>query len=71
MSWSKSVYSTMASEIAYDDDEQSMIVTWKNGRRTAYVGVPEDVADAVANAPSVGSMINDEIKPNYDYKNLS
>jgi hypothetical protein len=70
MSWSKSVYSTMATEIAYDDSSQSMIVTWRNGRRTAYTGVPEDVALAVSNAPSVGSMINEEIKPNYDYRNL-
>ena len=58
----------MASEIAYDSDTNELLVTWsKSGRVSAYQGVPEDVALRLANAPSVGQMINDEIKPNYQH----
>jgi KTSC domain len=68
MSWSQSVFSSMASEIAYDSDSNELLVTWaKSGKVSAYQGVPEDVALRLANAPSVGQMINDEIKPNYSH----
>ena len=58
----------MAQEIAYDDDAQEMIVTWNNGRQSAYADVPEDVALDVANAASVGQAINQMIKPNYSHR---
>jgi KTSC domain len=68
MSWSQSVFSSMASEIAYDSDTNELLVTWaRSGRVSAYQGVPEDVALRLANAPSVGQMINAEIKPNYSH----
>ena len=66
--WNKPVFSDMAQEIAYDPDNQEMIVTWKNGRRSAYQGVSEELAMQVALAPSVGQMINAEIKPNYGHR---
>ena len=66
MSWSQSVYSSMVSAVAYDSDSQEMLVTWaKSGKTSAYAGVPEDVAQACANAPSVGQFINSEIKNQY------
>jgi hypothetical protein len=68
MSWSRSVFSKMVQEIAYDDDAQEMIVTWNSGRTSIYSGVPEDVALSVANAPSVGQAMNQEIKPNYNHR---
>jgi hypothetical protein len=68
MSWSRSVFSTMVQEIAYDDSTQEMAVTWNNGRTSIYSDVPEDVALGVANAPSVGQAMNSEIKPNYDHR---
>jgi hypothetical protein len=68
MSWSQSVFSSMASEIAYDSDTNELLVTWaKSGRVSAYQGVPEDVALRLANAPSVGHMINAEIKPYFSH----
>lgn len=67
--WSKPVYSTMVSEVAYDDETQLMTITWKNGKRTVYEGVPEDKASELAGAPSVGQMINSEIKGKYNYRN--
>jgi KTSC domain len=64
MSWSQSVFSSVVSEVGYDSDTGELLVTWsKSGKVSAYQGVPEDVAQRLANAPSVGQMINDEIKP--------
>jgi len=67
-SWSRSVFSTMVQEIAYDSDSQEMSVTWNSGRTSVYSDVPEDVALGVANAPSVGQAMNQEIKPNYGHR---
>ena len=68
MSWSRSVFSSMVSEVGYDSDAKEMLVTWVKSRRTtAYEGVPEDVADACSRAPSVGQYINTQIKGFYPF----
>ena len=67
--WSKSVYSSNASEIAYREEGNEMIVTWNKGsRKSVYSGVPEELALQVANAPSVGSILNTEIKPYFPHR---
>lgn len=68
MSWSRNVFSSMVNEVAYDSDTSELIVTWNNGRKSAYAGVPESTAEALANAPSVGAMMNAEIKPYYQHR---
>ena len=68
MTWEKSVYSTMVQAIGYDADREEMIVTWKNGRQSAYSGVPEGVALECSTAASVGQFINSEIKPIYSHR---
>ncbi|MFZ3215649.1 MAG: KTSC domain-containing protein [Candidatus Acidiferrales bacterium] len=69
MSWSRTVFSSMVSEVGYDDQAQEMIVTWaKGGKTSAYAGVPEELADTCSRAPSVGSFINSEIKPFYSHR---
>ena len=68
MSWSKSVYSSHVETVGYDSDRQELLVTWQNGRVSAYEGVDEQTALQVANAPSVGQMIHGEIKPNYKHR---
>ena len=67
MSWTQSVFSSNVSEVAYDSDTNELLVTWRSGKVSAYQGVPEDVALKLANAPSVGQMINAEIKPYYSH----
>ena len=68
MSWSQFVLSSVVSEVGYDSDTGELLVTWsKSGKVSAYQGVPEDVAQRLANAPSVGQMINDEIKPYFSH----
>jgi hypothetical protein len=68
MAWERSVFSSMVESIGYDDTTQEMTVTWKNGRRSAYSGVPEDEALDIANAPSVGQAINQRIKNQYGHR---
>ena len=66
--WTKAVYSTMVSEIGWDQDTKDLLVTWSNGRQSAYADVPEDVAVSLSNAPSVGTMINSDVKPYYAHR---
>lgn len=71
MSWSQSVYSASGnvSKVGYDSDTGDMLVTWtKSGKISAYEGVPEDVASACANAPSVTTYIDEEIKNRYPHR---
>ena len=64
MSWSKTVYSSMASEVGWDSDTNEILITWvRSGRKSAYAGGDEGLALELANAPSVGGMINSQIKP--------
>ncbi len=62
MSWSKAVYSSHVTEVGYDEDTQELLVTWSNGRVSAYAGVPEATALELSNAPSVGGMLQSQIK---------
>ena len=66
--WSKSVYSSNVSNIGYDPDTKELVVTWSKGKRSIYSGVPEELAEQLVNAPSVGSMLNAEIKPYYAHR---
>lgn len=68
MSWSQSVFSSVATEVSYDSETQELSVTWKNGRVSIYEGVPESVARDLANAPSAGQALNQEIKPFYSHR---
>ncbi len=69
MSWTKNVFSSMVSEVGWDE-EAGLLITWNSGKRGAYAGVPEDVAVRLSNAPSVGTMLNTEIKGNYPFRYL-
>ena len=68
MSWSKSVFSSHVETVGYDSDKNEMTVTWKNGRVSAYEGVDEQTALQVANAPSIGQALHNDIKPNYAHR---
>lgn len=66
--WEQNVYSSNVSSIGYDDEAKELYVTWSNGKRSVYSGVPEELAKDVANAPSVGSILNTEVKPFYAHR---
>lgn len=68
MSWMQPVFSSQCTEVGFNSETGDLLVTWKNNKRSAYAGVGEDLALQVANAASVGQMLNSEIKPNYPHR---
>lgn len=66
--WTKNVFSSNVSEVGYDTETHDLIITWVRGKRSIYSGVPEELAEQLANAASVGSMLNAEIKPFYSHR---
>jgi hypothetical protein len=57
------VGSEALTEIAYDDEQSTLMVTFKNGRTYAYSGVPTQVYNELMQAPSKGHFIAERIKP--------
>jgi KTSC domain len=68
MTWKQNVFSSHVASVGYDEATNDLLVEWKNGKTSAYAGVPEDLAQQVANAPSVGQMIHGLIKNNYPHR---
>lgn len=68
MIWWRDVYSTMVSEVGYDDETQELMIRWKNGRVSAYQGVDEGTALRLSKAPSVGTAVNGEIKNRFPHR---
>lgn len=70
-SWQRDVFSSMVSSIGWEGDDAlsgTLTVKWaKGGKTSAYFGVPEDVAIQLSKSPSVGSMINSDIKGQYGH----
>ena len=68
MSWNQPVYSSHVTEVGYDSDAGELLVTWANGRVSAYAGVTEELAVQIANAPSVGQALNAQVKNVYSHR---
>ena len=68
MAWTRTVYSSNVQTVGYDEEAKELIITWTKGKRSIYSGVPEELAEQLANAPSVGSMLNTEIKNYYPHR---
>lgn len=67
--WWKDVFSSNVIQVGYDGQRKDLLVKWsKGGKTSAYHGVPEELALQLANAPSVGSMLNEEIKPFFSHR---
>ena len=66
--WETPVYSSNVSTVGYDTDSGELIVRWNSGKTSAYAGVPEELALELSKAPSVGQMLNSQIKPIYAHR---
>ena len=66
--WTKSVYSSNVQEVGYDPDTKELYITWTRGKQSIYSGVPEELAVDLSNAPSVGTMLNQEVKNYYPHR---
>ena len=56
---------------AYDPAEKQLRITFPNGMRYCYYGVPLEVAEDMAQAPSWGQFFLTEIKGKYRYLLMS
>jgi len=56
-----SVNSTAVDEVTYDENKKIMLVKFHNGRIYRYEGVPRAEYEALINAHSVGTYMNQEI----------
>lgn len=71
MSWMKPVFSSMVSEVGYDPDTNELLVKWaKSGKTSGYAGVPEDIANDLAQGriASVGQFLISDIKNQYAHR---
>lgn len=50
---------------AISHDGTSMTVTFRNGAKYRYKGVPKSLFHEALKAPSVGKYLHEQIKPNY------
>lgn len=65
------VFSTMVQSVGFKEKTNELFVRWNNGKLGVYKGVPLQVYEELRKAPSIGSMINSDIKRNYGYSPLS
>lgn len=70
MAWTQKVFSSMISEVGYDETREVLTLTFAKGGVYEYDGVSEGTAQALANAPSVGRMFLDEIKNSYEARRV-
>ena len=63
------VKSSNLSEVGYDEEEETLVVQFKNGSKYTYDDVPVSEYHALMGAPSVGKYFNTNIaKGGYSYK---
>ena len=64
----RKVFSSHVESIGYEDGE--LFVTYKSGKTAVYEKVPENVAEMVTGAASIGSALNAYIKDVYGFRYL-
>ena len=62
--------SSVIRKFEYDPAEHKLAVTFVTGRRYAYLGVPEKVAQDFRAAFSKGEFFNDAIRDHYPFERL-
>lgn len=69
ITWRDIALSSNVARVGYDDETNDLLVEWQRTHKiSAYSGVPQAVFEQTYRAPSVGSFIRDEIKPNYSHR---
>jgi hypothetical protein len=54
--------SSLIDRIVFDDEAETLTISFRNARRYIYQGVPRAIYDALAQASSAGRYFNDCIK---------
>lgn len=66
--WTLEVFSSNVTRIGYDPNYEEMEVTWTNGKTSVYSEVPEDLAEQISKAHSVGESLHSMIKGAYPHR---
>ena len=64
------VDSSNLDEVEYDDKTQTMRITFKNGGKYEYYGVPQDIYDGLMGAESKGSFFHYNVRTSFGFKKL-
>jgi hypothetical protein len=68
MKW---VDSSNVESIGYDEESKDLYVRFRSGSPMyIYEGVPQASFDELMNSDSIGSYLNQQIKPNYHFRTL-
>lgn len=62
--------SSNVSKIEYDEAHKVMTITFTNGSKYDYSGVPESVWQEALTATSIGSFVSQNIKGTYPYSRV-
>lgn len=68
MSWNKQVFSSMITNVGFDDENNELLVTFTNGKTCAYQNATEELALDLSRAPSVGEMFNAQVKGQFPFR---
>lgn len=69
MEW-HTVSSSNVAAVGYNPGREVMGVTFLSGSEYNYFGVPEDIYEAVRDAPSVGKALNALVKRTFSYERI-
>ena len=62
------VESSTIAMVGYDEEQQILEITFRDGRVYHYLEVPPERALSLLRAESKGRFLNSDIKPEYDYR---
>jgi hypothetical protein len=63
----RSVLSSLANAIGFDQETGDLHVTFSNGKTAVYHGVPPEIAQQILDAPSVGEALHSMIRGKYRF----
>lgn len=61
----KSINSSAIASASYDDEDQSLEVTFNSGQTYTFAQVPQDIFEGLVGSPSPGRFYHSVIKGNY------
>ena len=61
----RTLNSTMIRRVVFDDDRETLLVSFRSGLRYVYEGVPRAIYDGLHMAASAGRFFNDHVKGRY------
>lgn len=67
--WRNIAISSNVAAVGYDPETKTLLVRWSHsGKTSAYEDVPPEVFEQASTNWSVGTYINDQVKPNFRHR---